>query len=158
MRQRSVLMVVVLVVVLILYVASLSQPAILFRLASTAGGHVQMQAGTVVRSGAKMVFLSLFGPFLLNFAVLANPLLVAGGVLLLRRRTRAALVSLAVAALLALQTFQLLIFPIPEDEGGVMHAYMVRPLAGWYCWFAAILLALALALYSHFVPEQELGA
>ena len=154
MRSRSLLTFVVLGVVLALYLESFRLPAILFDLTSTRAP-APLSSGNLVRSGSKMALLSLFGPLMVNFAVLANPLLLAGGALLILRRTRAAVLCLAVAALVALQTFQLLLFPIPEDEGGVMHSYMVRPLAGWGCWFGAILLALALALYCHFVREED---
>ena len=153
--SRFLLTLLVLALVLALYIKSFLLPAILFRETASTAGHVFGEPGNLVRMGSKMAFLSLFGPFLLNFAVLANPLLLAGGTLLLLRRAKMAVTCLALAALFALQTFQLLLFPIPEDEGGVNHSYMVHPLAGWYCWFTAILIALILAAYSQFVPERR---
>ena len=148
---------VVLGIVLALYAESFYLPAILFRETTTLGHLQTPAAGHLVRSGAKMASLGLFGPSLLNFAILANPLLLAGSVLLVMRRTRVAVLCLGGATLCALQTFQLLLFPIPEDEGGVMHSYMVHPLAGWYCWFAAILLALALAVYCRVGDAAQTG-
>ena len=102
--------------------------------------------GHVVKMGKQMALGSLLGLFFGNFAVLANPLLVAGCILILLQRGRMAINCLAWALICALQTFQLMLVPYHEDEGGVVLSYMVHPLIGWYCWFGAILLALLLLL------------
>ena len=141
--------------VIALFALSLQQPAILFRQVSTGPGGVEFPAGHVIKTGMQMAFGGLFGPFFGNFAGLANPLLLAGCILILLRRTRGAILCLAFAVPLALQTFQLKSMPYYEDEGGVMLSYMVHPLAGWYCWFGAILLALTLAIVEHFSLRRQ---
>ena len=159
MRRRFILTFIILGIVLALYFESFPLPAVLF---CTTASHVRpagvQSAARVcsetIRPGSRMAFLSLFAPFLLNFAGFANPLLLVGGTLLVLRRTRAAVGCLAAAALCALQTFQLLLFAIPEDEGGVMRSFMIHPLVGWYCWFAAILLALLLAVSLHMAEAK----
>ncbi|AEU36712.1 hypothetical protein AciX8_2395 [Granulicella mallensis MP5ACTX8] len=122
---------------------------------STGPGGVEFPAGHVVKTGTQMALGGLLGPFLGNFAVLANPLLLFSCILVLLRRTRGAILCLAFAVPLALQTFQLMTMPYHEDEGGVLVSYMVHPLAGWYCWFGAILLALTLAVVEHLSAPQQ---
>jgi hypothetical protein len=135
-----------LAVIFILYVVSFCLPAIYFRTVSTnPTGSTPTPAGYTTKSGIQMAFASLCGPLVGNFAGLANPLMIAGCVLLFLRRGRPALICLALAAVFALQSFQLIFRPYYEDEAGVMLSYMLHPLVGWYCWFGAILLALALA-------------
>ncbi len=135
-----------LMIVIALYVVSFREPAIYFRQMSNGINHTQYPVGHVVKMGRQMALGSLLGPIFGNFAVLANPLLIVGCVLILLKRTQQAVTCLALALLFALQTFQMMVVPYHEDEGGVVLSYMVYPLVGWYCWFGAILLALLLAM------------
>ncbi len=147
MSLRSLRITLVLILVSTLFVISFHQPAILFRQMSTdSTPHILHPAGLEVKTGIQMALGGLFGPLFGNFAILANPLLLAGCVLILGGKNRLAVRCLALAVLLALQTFQLMLLPYHEDEGGVMVSFMVHPLLGWYCWFGAILLAFLLAV------------
>ena len=145
-------------IVTTLFATSFREPAIFFRQMSTGPHGVLFPAGHVVKMGKQMALGSLLGPFFGNFAVLANPLLVAGCILIFLQRGRMAINCLAWAVICALQTFQLMLVPYHEDEGGVVLSYMVHPLIGWYCWFGAILLALLLALEQNWSARQRLSA
>ncbi|QHN03116.1 hypothetical protein FTO74_06845 [Granulicella sp. WH15] len=141
-----------------LFALSLQQPAILFRRMSTAGPrNAMIPAGYVVKTGKQMALGGLLGPLLGNFAVLANPLLLVGCILILFRRTGEAILCLALAVIFALQTFQLRVQPYHEDEGGVFLSYMIHPLTGWYCWFGSILLALTLACVQQWSDHRTAG-
>ena len=142
------------VLALALFASSFALPAILFRRMSHGPGGRLWPAGLVVKTGKTMALGSLLGPLFGNFAVAANPLLFVGCILMLRRKTKAAIVCLGLAVLLALQTFQLMVLPYHEDEGGVLVSFMVRPLVGWYCWFGAMLLAFFLALEQRWLSRQ----
>ena len=137
-----------------LFAMSFCEPAIFFRQMSAGPRGVLSPAGYVVKMGGQMALGSLLGPFFGNFAVLANPLLLAGCILILFRRARTAVICLTWAIIFALQTFQLMLVPYHEDEGEVLLSYMVHPLVGWYCWFGAILLALLLALEQNWTARH----
>lgn len=153
MSLRSLRTLLFLALVFALFVISFPLPAILFRQMATGAGGLLSPVGQVMKTGKTMAVGSLLGPLFGNFAVLANPLLLAECVLILRRKARAAVICLALAVLLSLQTFQLMVLPYHEDEGGVLVSFMIRPLVGWYCWFGAIVLALLLALEQHLVKS-----
>lgn len=121
----------------LLYIASLRTPAILFQL---------NHPGTRVESGAAMLWFSGWGLFQLNFAGVANPLLFVSWFLLGFGRLRGAFVCLLIAVGFALQTFQLRsLNEVDFDEAGVLTGHMLHPLAGWYLWMASLLLPLAAA-------------
>lgn len=129
-----------------LYITSFFLPAAFFRTVVRNAAGVESPAGHREKHGTQMAFASIFGPLVLNFAGLANPLFIAGCVLLLTGKSKPAVWVLALALLFTLQTFQMLKYPFYEDEARVMVSYLVRPLVGWYCWTGSIALALALAL------------
>lgn len=91
--------------------------------------------------------MSIFSPLFLNFAILANPLLLVGWILLGKQKFRAASITLGIAVFCALQTFQLRVFPLLEDEAGANVSYLTHPLIGWDLWMTAILLPFAAAIY-----------
>ena len=103
-----------------------------------------------------MLFASLMGPCFLNFAGVANILLIAGLVSLLRNRMRGARTYLSIAALLTLQTFQMRLIEFPFDEAGVRNGLLLHPLAGWYVWAASIVLPLGVAVYLFRMSLREL--
>ena len=148
----------VLMFVITLFATSFHEPAIFFRQTSTGPHGVRFPAGYVVKTGKQLALASLLGPFFGNFAVFANPLLIAGCILILLQKTRMAVNCLAWAVACALQTFQLMLLPYHEDEGGVSLSYMVHPLIGWYCWFGAILLALLLSLEQNWTERHRLSS
>jgi hypothetical protein len=114
------------IVSLLLYVQSFRLPALLFRQVASTGAVVRSLPTPVVKTGSQLLLASLAGPFLLNFAFFANPLLFVGWVWLWARRDRPALFCMAGAMLCALQTFQVRLFPYPEDEGGVMQSFLLH--------------------------------
>lgn len=126
----------------LLYLASFFLPAILFRSVTQHGGKYVPSGGMQVYFGSNMALASVFGPLCFNFAGLANPFWLIGSYLFLMNKLRPARICLAIAALLALQTFQLLIQPLPYDEGEVVQGILVHPLIGWYAWLTALLLPL----------------
>lgn len=123
---------------------SFSLPAILFRYALRAD-HPGLPLQTETYSGMGMFFASLLGPCFLNFAGVANVLLMVGWVLLLRNAVRGARINLGIAALLTLQTFQMRFVEFPFDEAGVNNGLLLHPLVGWYVWVASIVVPLAVA-------------
>ncbi|WP_419805890.1 hypothetical protein [Terriglobus sp.] len=123
---------------------SFSLPAIVFRLSTDNGRH-NMPFETETYSGMGMFFASILGPCFLNFAGVANILLLVGLILLLRNRPRGARINLGIAALLTLQTFQMRLIEFPFDEAGVRNGLLLHPLVGWYVWAGSILLPLAVA-------------
>jgi len=141
-----------------LYVQALSHSALLYRITA----HSWNGSNTFIRmqtyTGAQMLHNSMVGPFVLNFAGLANPLLWFSWLLLLSGRIDYAFLSSRAAAILSLQTFQNLLFPIPLDEGGVQHAKLAHPLLGYYLWAASILITLAASWYWRTVPPQSPAA
>ena len=112
---------------------------------------------TLSHTGLTMLLGGIFGPFKGNFAVLANPLLVFGWMLILAGHFRKAAIACGVAILFALQTFQLSVSGFYEDEGGSNIAYLTHPLIGWYLWVAAMLLPFAAALYFRRMPRSAGG-
>jgi hypothetical protein len=136
------------------YAEALSHSALLYRITA----HSWNGSNTFIRmqtyTGAQMLHNSVVGPFVLNFAGLANPLLWFSWLLLLSGRIDYAFLSSRAAAVLSLQTFQNLLFPIPLDEGGVQHAKLVHPLLGYYLWAASILITLAACWYWHPYPRE----
>lgn len=119
-------------------------PAIVFRLTTDNGRH-NMPFETETHSGMGMFFASILGPMFLNFAGVANILLMVGWLLLLRNRPRGARINLGIAALLTLQTFQMRFIEFPFNEAGVRNGLLLHPLAGWYLWVGSIVLPLAVA-------------
>jgi hypothetical protein len=101
----------------------------------------------ITHTGWKMLLASAFGPPMGNFAIVANPLLLCGWVMLAIRRYRTAAIVCGVATLFALETFQLRWSGMYEDESGSNISYLTHPLLGWYLWLGAILLPLAAAIY-----------
>jgi hypothetical protein len=136
------------VISMLLFAASLVTPAIRFALVH--GHHPHPRPSDVrqveSKTGFAMLFSSLFGPFYLNFAGVANPLLIVAWWLLWYRRSNAAPILLVVALLLSLQTFQLYQSGIAADEGGVMYDEMLRPLVGFYLWVASMAVPLVASL------------
>lgn len=133
-----------------LFIVSLCLPAILFRDTIPDGrgtNFPRIATGTENVSGMGMLLSSIFGPSFGNFAGLANPLLLLSWILLLARKTRAALICSIAAALLTLQTFQLYSHPMMLDEGGVVQGTLIHPLAGYYFWIASILITCLASLY-----------
>jgi hypothetical protein len=132
-----------------LYLVSLYMDAIQFiENPGTPNTHI------IAHSGIIMFFMSIFGPLSGNFAILANPLLWAGWLMIWSQKYRGAVITLAIAFLFTLQTFQLRGQLIDEDEGGVNVSYMNHLLPGWYVWVLAILIPLAAAAYfKWFAPK-----
>lgn len=128
---------------LLLWIVSLCVPALAFH--ENPGPNVSV----VHHSGFEMMFASIFGPFELNFAILANPLLLISWILLGKQKFRATYITLGFALFFALQTFQLYVTPFMEDEGGSNKSYLTHPLIGWYLWMAAIILPFAAAIHFH---------
>jgi len=126
---------------LLLWIVSLLLPALAFN--ENPGKYVRV----VHHSGFEMMFASIFGIFELNLAILANPLLLVGWILLGKRKFRGTFITLGFALLFALQTFQLYFTPFMEDEGGSNKSYLTHPLIGWYLWMAAIILPFAAAIH-----------
>ena len=155
MSLRSVRTMLLLLAVFALFASSFQGPAIYFRLMATDEHHSLYPQGHVVKTGTQMLLSSVAGPFFGNFAGMANPMLIVGCTFIVLRRSREAMRYLGLAVLFALQTFQLMVLPYHEDEGGVMQSYMVHPLAGWYRWFGAILLALAIAVEQHWSLRRQ---
>ena len=110
-------------------------------------------AGHTTSIGLEMLAISLFGPFLLNFAILANPFLLVSWIALLKNRLRGARLAGIVATLFAMQTFQLYLQPVYPDESGSTQLRLRYPLAGWALWLAAIVLP---AAFAHaYAPPRE---
>ena len=131
---------------IVLFLASLGEPAILFQqMISTSVAHHTVTGRLVAKSGLYMLFAGFFGPFSLNFAGIANPLLWVGWLLLGLGKRKPALITLGIAAALTLQTFQLLRGTLPFDEADVNKGLMVRPLLGFFLWIGSILLPLLAA-------------
>ncbi|MGI4831759.1 MAG: hypothetical protein ACRYFU_26795 [Janthinobacterium lividum] len=141
-----------------LFILSFFLPAILFRSVKLHESKYLPSGDMQVYSGSSMAMVSVFGPLSLNFAGVANPLWIAGCALLLARKSRPARLSLVLAALLALQTFQLRIQPLPYDEGEMVQGLLVHPLIGWYTWFTALLLPLVCSFMPTADPKQKAKA
>jgi hypothetical protein len=77
------------------------------------------------------------GLFFSQFAWLANPLWLAGLLLLAWRRWTAAMICALLALLFAANTFLLLHKQLPGDEGGMTRMELQRLLVGFYFWLAS---------------------
>jgi hypothetical protein len=106
------------------------------------------------RAGLTMLLMSLLGPLQGNFALLANPLLLVGWLMISAQKYRGAAITLFIAFLFTLQTSSLRSHKIYEDEGGVNFSYMIHLLPGWWVWLLSILFPLAAAIYfKWFAPK-----
>jgi len=111
-------------------------------------------AQIIHHSGIIMFFMGIFGPLSGNFAILANPLLWAGWLMIWSQKYRGAAITLFIAFLFTLQTAQLRGQLINEDEGGVNVSYMTHLLPGWWIWVLSIVFPLAAAIYfKWFAPK-----
>src|ERR1700722_20040768 len=108
-----------------LYVLSVSRPAMMFHLKPP---YNPLQNRLHIHTGTQMLTLSIFGPLQMNFAGLANPLLWASWLFLLFGNLRNTFACAFSAALISLQTFQLILIPIPLDESGNNYETLLRPM------------------------------
>jgi hypothetical protein len=133
---------VVVLISIALYALSLSQPAILLRLPASSLPH-SIPAPMHRYTGYQMLQWNILGPFRANFAGVANLLLLLGWFFLLTGKMRNAFASSFAAGILSLQTFQMILIPIPLDESGGNYAEFIRPLSGYYLWVGSILTVIA---------------
>jgi hypothetical protein len=111
--------------------------------------------GSIIYHWGIGMFLNagFFGWFRFNFAFLANPLLFFGLKYIRQQRYFRAICCLASAALLTLETFQLLHGNFYEMTEGVEMvkwleeiSHMLHPTIGWYVWVTSIVVPLVAAI------------
>lgn len=93
-----------------------------------------------VMQGFQILLMGWMGVFVGQLAWFANPLFALGLLLLSLRRRTAALVSGAVAVLVACDTFVLFSQQLPANEGDVGKLILQHLKAGFYLWAAALVL------------------
>ncbi len=80
----------------------------------------------------------MFGWLFSNFTAYANLPLFLSWIFFARRSYKAARFSAALALLLSLETLQLIFYPCPLDEGGVVKGYLAAPHFGCFLWLASM--------------------
>lgn len=110
-----------------LYLVACATPALVFS-----------GRGTVTWFGFEALAMGWLGIFFSQFAWLANPLLPFAWLLVLFRRWTGAVVTTAVALLVAATTFMLYGAEIPGDEGGVTKLYFEYPHVGFAFWILSM--------------------
>jgi hypothetical protein len=129
------------VVSVILFGVACALPALEFQ--KFVQGVVQ---GPDVKIGVTLLLIGWLGPFALQFAWFANPLLGLSLWALAFRRWNRAAVFAVLALLLSVQTFQLFWQDVPADEGRVGQLRLQQVQPGFFAWQGAILVALATAV------------
>lgn len=142
---------VLLIVAVMLYGAACFSPALSFRVFTESPAAYKLEH----LSGGALLVLGWLGLIQGQWAWLANPLLLAGWMLLLFRRPRAALAVAVLALAVACLTFTAKGQQFPHDEGDVSHMSLLRPLFGFYLWAASIALTvLAASLWPRRIPPD----
>ncbi len=115
--------------VIVLFVVACCLPALEF--SKGQGGKDVLWGGNVLAVGWSGIFAGVVGWY-------ANPIWVAGLVLVLLGRPKLAAVAGLLALTIGCTTFTLFGKDLPADEGGVNHMALTRTLAGCYVWMASL--------------------
>lgn len=137
------------------FVSSFLFPAVIFKLSPDA---FPASSPTEVWWGYEMFFYGFFGILLSQAGAVSwvsNVFYAMTFYCLIKDKYKyARIVSmLAVAMGLAFPIFAFL-FPLPQDEGGVIHARFFRPGIGYFLWMLA-LVVVALVSHSEFKKEKD---
>jgi len=153
MRSSIPLRFAIVVISIAFYWIALTHPACLFRFVHVGPGGVRTEGALKIYSGSDMLHRSILGPFQVNLAGLANPLLWLSWFFLLSGRFKYAAIGSLSGITFSLQTFQVFLMPMPMDESGGNFAELVQLLPGYYLWAASILIVFLASWYEGRKPQ-----